>query len=86
MCPPLQQFKDADRIYLPIFWVGLVKDGPDGWRAALQKLIAKLDTRCDRVHGLRSWSKASPGVRPLPDSSSRLWSIPRAAVCILNMR
>ncbi len=42
----LQQFKDADRVYLPVYWVGLVRDGPDGWRAALQKFIRTLDTRC----------------------------------------
>lgn len=42
----LQQFKDAHRVYLPVYWVGLVKDGPDGWRAALQKFIRALDTRC----------------------------------------
>lgn len=33
-------------MYLPVYWVGLVRDGPDGWRAALQKFIRALDTRC----------------------------------------
>ena len=47
----VQELKGAQRVYLPIFWVGLLKVNAPGWRARLQKFISGLDKRCDRLLG-----------------------------------
>lgn len=47
----VQVLKGAQRVYLPIFWVGLLKVNAPGWRARLQKFISSLDKRCGRSLG-----------------------------------